>query len=186
MDFEQIGKRNSRVAPESIVSDIPDASAVTTDFATEFYQLIRNDNVKSLKVFADNEYDSWQLDDFSYGKLLSELSLSGVGVAYVLNKNIQLSSCSASSKAILMAALFKNRFEYVKVGLKESLKPLLAVTFSDGTSKMYFGENVDVSLNANWGDGDVFSSFSNIRMEYVPINPSDILSEMNEKHSLPE
>lgn len=172
-------ERNSRVAPESIVSDIPDASAVTTDFATEFYQLTRNDNVKSLKVFVDNEYDSWQLDDFSYGKLLSELSLSGVDVAYVLNKNIQLSSCSASSKAILMAALFKNRFEYVKVGLKESLKPLLAVTFSDGTSKMYFGENVDVSLNANWGDGDVFSSLSDIRMEYVPINPSDILSEMN-------
>uniref|UniRef100_UPI004026D7A5 DEAD/DEAH box helicase n=1 Tax=Prevotella sp. TaxID=59823 RepID=UPI004026D7A5 len=172
-------ERNSRVAPESIVSDIPDASAVTTDFATEFYQLTRNDNVKSLKVFVDNEYDSWQLDDFSYGKLLSELSLSGVDVAYVLNKNIQLSSCSASSKAILMAALFKNKFEYVKVGLKESLKPLLAVTFSDGTSKMYFGENVDVSLNANWGDGDVFSSLSNIRMEYVPINPSDILAEMN-------
>lgn len=57
-------ERNSRVAPESIVSDIPDASAVTTDFATEFYQLTRNDNVKSLKVFVGNEYDSWQLDDF--------------------------------------------------------------------------------------------------------------------------
>jgi hypothetical protein len=33
-------ERNSRVAPESIVSDIPDAFAVTTDFATEFYNLL--------------------------------------------------------------------------------------------------------------------------------------------------
>ena len=173
-------ERNSRVAPESIVSDIPDASAVTTDFATEFYQLTRNNNVKSLKVFVNNEYDSWQLDDFPYGKLLSELSLSGVDVAYVLDKNIQLSSCSASSKAILMAALFKNRFEYVKARLRDSLKPLLAVTFGDGTSKMYLGENVDISLSAKWGNGDVFSSLSNIQMEYVPINSSDVLSEISE------
>lgn len=59
------------------------------------------------------------------------------------------------------------------------MQPLLAVTFSDGTKKMYFGENVDTSLTAKWGDGDVFSSLSNILMEYVPINPSDVLSEMN-------
>lgn len=172
-------ERNSRVAPKSIVSEIHDASAVTTDFSTEFYQLTRNDNVKSLKVFVDNDYDNWQLDDFPYSKLLGELSLSGVDVAYVWNKSIRISSCSASSKAILMAALFKNKFEYVKVGLRDSLKPLLAVTFSDGTKKMYFGENVDTSLTAKWGDGDVFSSLSNILMEYVPINPSDVLSEMN-------
>jgi hypothetical protein len=38
-----------------------------------------------------------------------------------------------------MAALFKNRFEFVKARLRDSLKTLLAVTFSDGTSKMNLG-----------------------------------------------
>ena len=172
-------ERMSRVAPQTIVSIFPDASAVTTDFATEFYQLTRNDNVKSLKVFVDNDYENWQPDDFPYGRLISELSLSGVDVTYVLNKNIQLASTSASSKAILMAALFKNKFDYVKGGLRDSLKPLLSVTFSDGKNKLYFGENIDSSLSAKWGNGDIFSSLSNNQMEYVAINPSDILSEMN-------
>lgn len=82
-------------------------------------------------------------------------------------------------KSYFDGCIVQNKFEYVKVGLRDSLKPLLAVTFSDGTKKMYFGENVDTSLTAKWGDGDVFSSLSNILMEYVPINPSDVLSEMN-------
>lgn len=171
-------ERMSRVAPQSIVSVIPDASAVTTDFATEFYQLTRNDNVKSLKVFIDNDYEKWQLDDFPYEKLLNELSFSGVNVSFVLSDKIAQTECSASARAILMSVLFKHKFEYVKSSINKSLKPLLDVTFSDCTSKMYFGENVDTSLSPSWGNGDVYSSMNCMVLEYTRLNPAAILAEM--------
>lgn len=171
-------ERKSRIAPKEIVNLVPDASAVTTDFATELYQITRNKDVKTIKLFADNEYANWQFDDYPYEKLMSELTLSGVDVSFVMNKDIDYSTCSAATKSILMAALFRHKFQYLKEGKPSSLKPLMVVVLNNGATKTYFGENVDVSLSSTWGNGDVFSSMSDFHLEYSDINISDLLQKM--------
>lgn len=171
-------ERASRVAPEEIITFVPDASAVTTDFATEFYQLTRNHDVKTLQVFIDNDFMNWQQDEFPYEKRLQELKLEGVEVSFVLDKNINSPSCPSSDRSILMAALFKNKFEYLRHGLQASLKPLLAVTFSNGASKLYFGENIDITMSATWGNGDVFATMQPLSLEYAIIDAAEILSTL--------
>ncbi len=171
-------ERMSRTAPETITALVPDASAVTTDFATEFYQLTRNHDVNTLKVFVDSNYDNWKLDVFPYEKRMQELKLEGVEVSYVLEKNIELASCSTSARAILMSALFQHDFEYQVRGLQAPLKPLLAVSFSDGTSKVYFGENIDVTMSTSWGNGDVFATMQQLPLEYCPINALVLFSTL--------
>ena len=63
----------SRVAPESISSQIPDASYITSDFATELYQLTRNKDIDKIMCFVGNNYDDWQVKEFPYTKLISPI-----------------------------------------------------------------------------------------------------------------
>ena len=55
------------------------------------------------------------------------------------------------------------------------LKPLMAVTFSDGTKKTYFGEDIITALSSNWGDGDVYSTMSDVLFEYADIDVHNLL-----------
>ena len=171
-------ERKSRIAPKNIISLVYDASAVTTDFATEFYQLIRNKNVTAIKICVDNDYSNWRVDDFPYLKLVGELALSGVDVSFVANGVIDMNNCSASSKAILAAAMFKHKFQYFGGSLPKSLKLLMTVSFNDGRTKTYFGVNINNSLSPLWGNGDIFSSMSDFKLSFFDINLSDMLKQM--------
>lgn len=168
----------SRIAPQNIVSIISDASAVTTDFTTELYQLTRNKDVATIKICVDNDYSNWRVDEFPYIKLVGELALSGVDVSFVANNVIDMNNCSVSSKAILAAALFKYKFQYIDGSLPKSLKPLMIVFFNDGRTKTYFGENINNSLSSLWGNGDIFSSMSELSLKFFDINMSDMLKQM--------
>lgn len=168
-------ERKSRVAPEAIVALIPDATAVTTDFTTEVYQLSRNKNIKNLKVFIDNDYSIWQPSEFPFNKLIVELDLANVDVSFVLNKEIDVTSCPASVRTILMSVLFKYKFNYCKDSLPGFLKPLLSVTFDDGTTKTYFGEDINTSLSTVWSNGDVFSSMSDFHISYTKVDIVQLL-----------
>lgn len=171
-------EHKSRIAPESISSLIPDATAVTTDFATEVYQLSRNKNIKDMKVFVDNNYSSWQPTEFPYIRLMSELSMEGVNASFVLNKNIDVTSAPSSVRTILMSALFQYKFNYSKDSMIGSMKPLMSVTFNDGTKKTYFGENINTALSTTWGDGDVYSTMSDINFTYTDINVASLLQSI--------
>ena len=171
-------ERKSRIAPKEIVNLVSDASAVTTDFATELYQITRNKDVKMIKLFANNDYANWQFDDYPYEKLMSELTLSGVDVSFVMNKDIDYGACSAATKSILMAALYRHKFQYLKNSMSSPLKPLMVVVFNNGVTKTYFGEDIDLSLSSSWGNGDVYSSMSELYLEYSDINMSDLLEKM--------
>lgn len=171
-------ERKSRIAPKNIIDLVPNASTITTDFSTEFYQLIRNKNVSTIKICIDNEYPNWQVDEFPYKKLIGELTLSGVDVSFVTDKAIDINSCSIQVKSILTAALFKHKFQYSNGTLPPNLRPLMTVVFNDGRMKTYFGENIDNSLSASWGNGDVFSTMSDFNLKFFDINQSDILKQM--------
>lgn len=170
----------SRVAPLSISAFIPDAAAVTTDFTTEFYQLSRNKNVKSIMFFIDNNYPEWKPNDFPYIKHVNELSLSSVDVSFVLENNIDITNCSSSIRTLLMSVLFQYKFNFSGSKLPGNLKPLLSVLFNDGTTKTYFGEGINTTFASLWGEGDIFSTLSNQQLIYTEIDCNQIFQTLTE------
>ena len=171
-------ERMSRIAPKDITDFIHDASAVTTDFSTEIYQLTRNKNVSVMKLYIDNDYSNWHVDDFPYNKLVDELVLYGIDVAFVTDRVIDLNNCSISLKTALVTAMFKHKFQHVDGVLPKNLKPLMTVVFDDGRTKTYFGENVNNTLSAFWGNGDIFYSMSDFKLKYSDHNLPDMLQQM--------
>lgn len=165
----------SRIAPESISTIIPNAFAITTDFATELYHITRNKDIKAINVFVNSDYSTWQPSDFPFMKILRELELEGVHTSFVLNKMIDMANESAPVRAILMSVLFQHRIEYCKDVIFDSLKPLLSVTFNDGSQKTYFGENINDSFSCTWGNGDVYCTMSSINFSYTSINLEQLL-----------
>ena len=171
-------ERKSRNAPESITSVIPDATAVTSDFASELYQLTRNHDIKAVKVFVDNDYSSWQPDEFPYSKQMGEWSLAGVDVSFVVNRNIDLMNSSASIRTTIMSALLKYKFCHSSGRLPNNLTPLMAITYNNGKTKSYFGESVNTSLSNSWGNGDVFASNNIMPFDFNIINVPHLLQSI--------
>ena len=170
----------SRVAPESISSQIPDASYITSDFATELYQLTRNKDIDKIMFFVGNNYDDWQVKEFPYTKLINELKANGINTTFVMDTPLDLRECSPAARAILMSALFKYEFSYYTNRISGLLKPLLSVTFNDGKTKTYFGDNINRDFALSWGKGDVFSSINGMQLIYQSINPVDLVQKLTE------
>ncbi len=165
----------SRIAPESISSLVPDASCVTTDFATELYQLSRNKDISSISFFVSNDYSEWQVSEFPYNKLLNELKANGIEATIILNKPIDFNGCKSTDRASLLSALFQYRFGYYTEAMPNMLSPLLSVTFNDGKTKTYFGENINMALSGCWGRGDVYSTMSRKQLAYYEIDVVDLV-----------
>ena len=165
----------SRVAPESISSLVPDAAYITSDFATELYQLTRNKDIKNIYFFVENNYETWQIKDFPYNRLINELTASGIESVFVLNSPINLQGCSSTIRAIIMSALFQREFSYYTDTIPNSLKPLLSVSFNDGRIKTYFGENVNRDFAGFWGNGDVYSTVGCLHLHYQSINSVELI-----------
>ena len=173
-------ERKARTAPDSIKNYIPDAAVVTSDFATELYHISRNKNIKSVKVFVDNNYALWQPTEFPYVKMMTEMGLTGVDVAFILSKPIDLTSCPSSTRTVLLSALFQYLFSYLNGSMPGSLKPILSVTFNDNTQKTYFGEDMNTSLSTLWGNGDVYSTMSNLDLNCNTIDTTVLLKSISD------
>ena len=111
---------------------------------------------------------------------MSELALEGVDTSFVLNKNIDIANAPSSVRTILMSALFQYNFKYCRNTMVGGLKPLMAVRFSDGTKKTYYGEDVNTALSTNWGNGNVYSTMSDVVFEYADIDANNLLQNIAE------
>lgn len=170
-------ERKSRIAPQEVIDCIPDASAVTTDFATELSHLSRNKDIKTLTMFVDNKYGNWQPDNFPYKRIIQELELSGVSVSFAINKWIDLTSSSAETRATILPILLQYDFKIYESNLEgKPITPLLSVVFNDGRERMYFGINIWTSLSEQWGKGDIYSTFNFSVGSYKKQSISDILN----------
>lgn len=171
-------EKEARVAPEAISRHVPTAAAVTSDFATEFYNLVRNRDIQALTVFVNNEYDEWMPSDFPFRNMLQEQEFAGVKVTYVLEHPIDLSHCASAARTVLLSALFKHDFASLNGSMSGGLKPLLSVTFNNGNTKTYFGQNVNTSLSSSWGEGNVFSAQEQFGFTYTPIDKDAIINAL--------
>lgn len=170
----------SRVAPEFISSQIPDASYITSDFATELYQLTRNKDIRNILFFVDNNYEDWQTKDFPHNRLLNELKSNAIDVSFVLDSPIDLRICSSTTRTIIMSAMFLYNFSYCTNSASGSLRPLLSVTFNDGRVKTYFGENLNRLLATFWGKGDVYSTTTGMQFNIQSINSIELVQSIAE------
>lgn len=169
----------ARVAPEEIIRLMPDAHAVTSDITTEFYQLTRNKDITEIKIFINDNISQWDADSFPFKKILTEQTLEGVDVAFILPRIPDVQALSSADRATFIAEVFKNQFKAIDSALSAELYPLMVVTMSDGTIKTYFGKYIDISYSKNWGSGDVFMTIQPNCMSYTDINRLQLLNDFS-------
>ena len=160
----------ARVAPKEIIYLMPDSHAVTSDITTEFYQLTRNKDISGIRIFVDDNISQWDAETFPFIKILTELSLEGVDVAFILPSVPDVKSLSSADSATLIAEVFKTNFKCLENTLPTGLFPLMVVIMNDGIVKTYFGKNIDTSYSKNWGSGDVFITTQPNSLSYADIN----------------
>lgn len=166
----------ARIAPKEILRLIPDSHTVTSDITTEFYQLTRNKDISCIKIFVNDNISQWDAEAFPFKKILTELSLEGVDVAFILPSVPDVKSLSSADSATLIAEVFKNDFKGLENTLPAELLPLMVVIMNDGTVKTYFGKNIDTSYSKNWGSGDVFITTQLNSLSYADINRMQLLN----------
>lgn len=137
----------ARVAPKEIIYLMPDSHAVTSDITTEFYQLTRNKDISGIRIFVDDNISQWDAETFPFIKILTELSLEGVDVAFILPSVPDVKSLSSADSATLIAEVFKTNFKCLENTLPTGLFPLMVVIMNDGIVKTYFGKNIDTSYS---------------------------------------
>lgn len=166
----------ARIAPEEIRCLMPDAHAVTSDITTEFYQLTRNKDISGIRIFVNDNISQWDAETFPFKKILTELSLEGVDVAFILPNVPDIKSLSSADSATLIAEVFKNDFKGLENTLPAELLPLMVVIMNDGIVKTYFGKSIDTSYSKNWGSGDVFITTQPNSLSYADINRMQLLN----------
>lgn len=172
-------EKKSRIAPEEITCLVENAQAVTTDIGTELSRLSRNKNVKEVRIFLNNDYSSWNLDNFPYERLFRRMNLTGVKIIFVVNQNIEFDSLDASLRATVMSFVFKYPLNIYTSPLSKQIRPLLSITYNDGNVRSYFGLNVDISLSSTWGNGDVFYVQNDLKMHYTCIDKSNLIEAIS-------
>lgn len=155
---------------------MPDSHAVTSDITTEFYQLARNKDISSIRIFVNGNISKWDAETFPFKRILTELSIDGVDVAFIFPSSPDVESLSSADRATLIAEVFRNNFKYLANALPADLIPLMVVTMNDGTVKTYFGKNIDTSYSNKWGSGDVFMTTQTYSLSYTDINQAQLLN----------
>lgn len=170
----------ARIAPKEILRLMPDSNAVTSDIATEFYQLTRNRDISGIRIFVDSNFSKWDTEAFPFNKILTGMSLEGVDVSFILPNVPNVKSLSSADDAILIAEVFKNDFKALINNLPEGLQPLMVVTMTDGTVKTYFGRNINTSYSNKWGGGDVFLTLQPTSITYSEVNRLQLLNDFSD------
>lgn len=156
----------SRQASPFALSHFPDAKSLTCDISGEICHLINSNNVDKVQFFIDSDTTQWNLSHFKYHKILKDARRKDI--SYVLDKSIDFSSLDSANLAQCVDVLMDS-VEFESGTINKALVPLMMVTFSDGKKLLYFGENNPISMNAKWGEGNVYYA------EYTdPFNPSCI------------
>ena len=166
----------ARVAPEEILCLMPGSHVITSDITTEFYQLTRNKDIFGIRIFVNDNISQWDAETFLFKKILTELSIEGVDVAFILPSVPDVKSLSSADSATLIAEVFKNNFKCLESTLPTGLLPLMVVIMNDGIVKTYFGKNIDTSYSKNWGSGDVFITTRSNSLSYADINGLQLLN----------
>ena len=171
-------ERLARIAPSEITDIVPAACGVSGDLATEFSQLCRNQNLRSLRIFIDNDYSHWCPSEYPFTRLVEDLKVHGVSVAFVLNKELKISEIPSAERAMILSTIFKWQFDFHNATLPSNLKPLFEAELNDGSKKLYFGTDIVRTLSDKWGSGVIYQAPSPIEFIYSPILSGSIINQL--------
>jgi len=168
----------SRIIPQHIAQIIPRAKAITTDFNSEFYQVVKQQELKSVKLFISNDVENWNPDKFAFKGTLRELNLSNIDASFVMNEGINLNAMSADTMASIIPPLLMTPIEIGTIKLGSDVYPVMLATFTGGRSILYFTDNANISYNHNWGDGNIYAVEYNANCHFERINTREIINQI--------
>ena len=171
-------ERLARIAPSEISDIVPAASGISSDLATEFSQLCRNQNLRSLRIFIDNDYSLWCPSEYPFNRLVEDLKVHGVSVVFVLNKELKISEIPSEERAMILSTIFKWQFGVYNSTLPSNLKPLIEAELNDGSRELYFGTDIERTLSDKWGSGVIYQSPSPVEFIYSAILPESIINQL--------
>lgn len=173
-------ERKSRIAPKEVTAVVPNAHALTTDLATEMYQLMRNKDVKSLNFFISKDLKGWNPDEFRYFKKIKEFELAGQDVCLTVKGELDLYTESASVRATVLPTILEHKFRYYQGSVSANLCPLLFVSFNDGATRTYFGIGVSNALSEKWGEGNVYSFDGMFPVSFSDVDVNSIIKVLTD------
>jgi len=168
----------TRTAPDEVKNIFGDAETITSDWATEFYRLCRDNSIKSMKIFIDDDIENWDFDSFVFKHQIDQLKAKMVDCCYVTAKKIDFKTSDLFDITQLFGLLYSNKFEYGQIQLN-NLKPLLGVTYNDGRKKLFFGKDISTLLDYSWGNGVVFSTIFNGEFNFKSIKMDNVFTKFN-------
>ncbi len=174
-------EQETRKAPESISSIFPDAAAVTSDFQSEFYQVLRNDNLKSVDFFIDSDISNWDPEGFTFSRQLESLKIKGVKCSFVIDHRPTLKDMKSEDLTNFMSVIFKNDFSVGQLELN-GLQPMILVTMNDGLRILYLSEKASRQFNGQWGTGSIFSTRYHTEAVFDRLEASEFMHEFSKNN----
>lgn len=168
----------SRIIPKHIAQIVPHAKAITTDFNSEFYQIVKQRELKAVRFFISNDVENWNPDKFAFKGTLKELNLASVDTTFVLKEGLNLNAMSADTMASVIPPLLTTPIELGTIELGNGIYPVMLATFTGGRSVLYFTDNANISYNHNWGDGNIYAIEYNASCRFERTNTREIINQI--------
>ena len=176
----------SKTAPDDIRRVLPDAVNVLQDCDTIMRQILINPNVHEICYYISSDITRWSADEFPYMASIKDLAASGKSVTFVLDKEMSLNTIMPTeAKSILGTLVTLNQ---VKLGyLKSSVtgyQPLISMTFTDGSKKLYLSKNCSIDFCSTWGDGSQLFTSSAYNLPNIEImTVKNIITSLTQRSS---
>ena len=168
----------SRIIPTHISQIVPRARTITTDFNSEFFQIVKQRELKSVRFFISNDVENWNPDKFAFRGTLRELNLANIDTTFVMSEGINLNAMSADTMASIIPPLLMTPIEIGSIKLGESIYPVMLATFTGGRSILYFTDNANISYNHNWSDGNIYAIEYNAICHFKRIDTREIINQI--------
>lgn len=168
----------SRIIPTHISQIAPRARTITTDFNSEFYQIVKQRELKSVRFFISNDVENWNPDKFAFRGTLRELNLANIDTTFVMSEGINLNAMSADTMASIIPPLLMTPIEIGSIKLGEGIYPVMLATFTGGRSILYFTDNANISYNHNWSDGNIYAIEYNAICHFERIDTRGIINQI--------
>ena len=168
----------SRIIPTHISQIVPRARTITTDFNSEFYQIVKQRELKSVRFFISNDVENWNPDKFAFRGTLRELYLANIDTTFVMSEGINLNAMSADTMASIIPPLLMTPIEIGSIKLGEGIYPIMLATFMGGRSILYFTDNANISYNHNWSDGNIYAIEYNAICHFERIDTRGIINQI--------
>ena len=168
----------SRIIPTHISQIVPRARTITTDFNSEFFQIVKQRELKSVRFFISNDVENWNPDKFAFRGTLRELNLANIDTTFVMSEGINLNAMSADTMASIIPPLLMTPIEIGSIKLGEGIYPVMLATFTGGRSILYFTDNANISYNHNWSDGNIYAIEYNAICHLERIDTRGIINQI--------